>query len=458
MNGKNRLMNFADILVGAASLSPTELKSCSSQDRVRSTGEESKKRMVTIDSKDWMDKVQENTIIAVRAQDSEDEHSKIQLNRHIFKSNCCQANNERRIVSASSEPDNSTPADPNSSSIKTIRHENYQDHSKKAVNNIANGSLLHTDEKKKGGIKILFPEKLHKFLCSDTCAKHASVIGWAPHGRSFIVRNPEKFINEITPLIFNHSTMASFQRQLNLYGFKRITRTGSRDEGAYYHEMFLRGRPDLCLLMRRKKIKGAQSKPIQIPTDEPDFYKMEPCNGIGNNLSSPNLLSHEEYIQNMSKIMNQTSLINAIPSVSSSINHTSELLYKNFNGNSPLLQQALMKQKYYALFSNMNSISSACLASGLCESELLQLSQSSDVSEILGKRNIQLPNVSDSLLQNVLLNRQQQEKSAYLSALSLHHGLNFCRSLQLSERDDKFTHSLHNTYLESMNDASSHYY
>lgn len=63
---------------------------------------------------------------------------------------------------------------------------------------------------------------------------------------------------------------------MNLYGFRRLT--SGRDRGAYYHELFLRGRPDLVQKIRRIRIKGTGSKPVASPDTEPNFYNhFHPC-------------------------------------------------------------------------------------------------------------------------------------------------------------------------------------
>ena len=72
----------------------------------------------------------------------------------------------------------------------------------------------------------------------------ADIVSWCPHGRAFIVRKPKQFASKTMRKYFKHTKFTSFQRQLNLYGFRRITK--GTDGGAYYHELFLRGRPDLC--------------------------------------------------------------------------------------------------------------------------------------------------------------------------------------------------------------------
>jgi len=121
-----------------------------------------------------------------------------------------------------------------------------------------------------GGVISPFPERLHDMLSKTNMPE---VVSWAPHGRCFLVRKPKEFESKVMPLYFNHTKLTSFQRQLNLYGFKRITK--GADRGAYYHELFLRGRPKLCTRMRRQKVKGTGQKPLPDPDNEPNFYAMK---------------------------------------------------------------------------------------------------------------------------------------------------------------------------------------
>ena len=71
---------------------------------------------------------------------------------------------------------------------------------------------------------------------------------------------------------FKQNKLTSFQRQLNLYGFNRLTR--GPDAAAYYHEYFLRHREYLAKRMMRQRIKGTKIKGAASPDAEPDFYGM----------------------------------------------------------------------------------------------------------------------------------------------------------------------------------------
>ena len=125
--------------------------------------------------------------------------------------------------------------------------------------------------KKTGGVSQPFPDKLMTMLDRETAAC-PDVISWCPHGRAFIVKKPKVFTAEVMTKYFRQSKLTSFQRQLNLYGFRRITQ--GIDAGAYYHELFLRGRSDLTFKMVRQKVKGTGHKQPTDASTEPNFYSM----------------------------------------------------------------------------------------------------------------------------------------------------------------------------------------
>ena len=100
------------------------------------------------------------------------------------------------------------------------------------------------------------------------------VISWMPHGRAFVVKKPKLFAVDVLPRFFKQTKYLSFTRQLNLWGFKRITK--GLDGGAYYHELFLRGRPYLAMRMKRHKVKGTGIKLTPNPSMEPLFYRDYP--------------------------------------------------------------------------------------------------------------------------------------------------------------------------------------
>jgi hypothetical protein len=133
----------------------------------------------------------------------------------------------------------------------------------------------------RGGVTEPFPEKLYRMLIEAKDEGNEEIMSFCSHGRAFGIHKPEQFSKDIMPKYFKQSRLSSFQRQLNLYGFTRIN-TGP-DAGGYYHELFLRGRPALCVHIRRVGVPQATPRRRGVKshdaTVDPDFYSIPPIVG-----------------------------------------------------------------------------------------------------------------------------------------------------------------------------------
>ena len=136
--------------------------------------------------------------------------------------------------------------------------------------------LRHERGNGRGGNAIPFPHRLHNLLdlmdarAAKGDATGKSIVGWQPHGRAFRVHQKDVFVSKILPAFFSQTKYASFQRQLNMYGFVRITH-GS-DKGAVYHPLFVRHQRDLIPQIVRMRIKGTKTRKAIPLKDQPDFY------------------------------------------------------------------------------------------------------------------------------------------------------------------------------------------
>lgn len=159
--------------------------------------------------------------------------------------------------------------------VSQSRYHDYSNVIDEDLEQIANQSFPTKSKKMRrgprGGVTTPFPVKLHQLLDSDL---YHDIISWQPHGRCFTLRRPQEFLTEVMPKYFKQTKLTSFQRQLNLYAFKRIS--SGPDKGAYYHELFLRGKVALCSHMIRMRVKGTKIKSASCPENEPNFYTMPP--------------------------------------------------------------------------------------------------------------------------------------------------------------------------------------
>lgn len=71
---------------------------------------------------------------------------------------------------------------------------------------------------------------------------------FGPAGDSFTVHNDKDFERDILTANYRHGKFSSFQRQLNMYGFRKVADCSDR---TYSHPNFLRNRPELLSQVRR---------------------------------------------------------------------------------------------------------------------------------------------------------------------------------------------------------------
>lgn len=89
-----------------------------------------------------------------------------------------------------------------------------------------------------------------------------AIISWADDGETFVVKDPDRFEQEVIPKFFKHRKFSSFVRQLNFYKFRKIKNSDTiiidpkvQAETAnwwkFRHEYFRKGKPDLLIHIQR---------------------------------------------------------------------------------------------------------------------------------------------------------------------------------------------------------------
>ena len=135
----------------------------------------------------------------------------------------------------------------------------------------------------------IFPVSLYRLLEESTIRGLDDVVSWLPDSQCqiteggmvtgggteqrqrrhlFKVHNPTKFCTTIMPNYFNQTKYKSFLRQLNFYGFERVTCGPHR--GSYWHKKFIRGQPDLCHEIKRINATNTVTGPS---TTSPKYHR-----------------------------------------------------------------------------------------------------------------------------------------------------------------------------------------
>jgi hypothetical protein len=84
---------------------------------------------------------------------------------------------------------------------------------------------------------------------------------WGANGTSFMVLDVDAFTEKVIPTFYKHSNWASFVRQLNFYGFRKIKSELNLNAECpvweFAHPSFVRGRPELLSeIVRKSGVQG----------------------------------------------------------------------------------------------------------------------------------------------------------------------------------------------------------
>jgi len=150
--------------------------------------------------------------------------------------------------------------EPNQDETESDEKNTYRDYSR-SVSDLTSALPRATSK------RATFPVLLHRILSNPD---YSDIISWLPHGRSWRVLKPKRFEANIIPRYFDHTKYPSFCRQVNGWGFIRVT--SGPDQNSYYHEFFLRGMPQLAEMMTRPA--GFKKPSTDANARPPNFEQM----------------------------------------------------------------------------------------------------------------------------------------------------------------------------------------
>ncbi|XP_043914439.1 heat shock factor protein 1-like [Protopterus annectens] len=102
------------------------------------------------------------------------------------------------------------------------------------------------------------------------------LICWSLSGQSFHVFDQGQFAKEVLPKYFKHNNMASFVRQLNMYGFRKVVHIEQgglvkpeKDDTEFQHPYFVRGKDHLLENIKRKvtNVAGVKNEEVKVRQD-----------------------------------------------------------------------------------------------------------------------------------------------------------------------------------------------
>lgn len=94
---------------------------------------------------------------------------------------------------------------------RAVVQHHYHDHRTDPIEVLDEQNQVKAPRGPRGGVTVAFPEKLHEMLSALTAEGREDIISWQPHGRSFLVHEKKKFVEDVMPryVLYTKTTISS---------------------------------------------------------------------------------------------------------------------------------------------------------------------------------------------------------------------------------------------------------
>jgi hypothetical protein len=100
--------------------------------------------------------------------------------------------------------------------------------------------------------------KLYRLLAEAERMDQIHIVSFTPNGQAFKIHDPDVFMKNIASMFFRQGHFSSFVRQLNFWGFERLSH--GPDRGGFCHPCFVRGHPEYMANIERQIILPRKKK------------------------------------------------------------------------------------------------------------------------------------------------------------------------------------------------------
>ena len=110
----------------------------------------------------------------------------------------------------------------------------------------------HDDERSQSE-QHTFPWKVHTMLEEAEREGFQQIVSWVKDGTAFRVHDTNEFVAKVMPNYFDQTRYESFRRQLNLYGFDRVSKGRANNRGIVSHSCLIKSDRSLCQKIARRR-------------------------------------------------------------------------------------------------------------------------------------------------------------------------------------------------------------